>query len=294
MRYDFFLIWGNGLQFTEEIIDKIRNDKNLAIITILRYPIKQRMQKFINKVYAYDSTPRRHLRGKTKYLQTCIKCCVFVLVKNLDPIETCFGQGRFRTVQCKRIVELKKDIRNCFNPRLDDPNTRIAPLNRGVSHEHCVHASDNEKQVDHFLKVLELPNLNYFKRNDEYEYEIPWHVEVRKITPKVRKLDELFISNTKQSLTRVSDSLHVKYLKGNKQPYIDYFYANFYFGQIPIDDHFPIKFDQLIRVFNPNFKGLNGKMSKIIINKNNVILDGAHRAAILYELGYEEAKCIQI
>jgi len=295
MRYDFFLIWGNALQHTEKIIAKIRNDENFSIVAILRHPIRSRMQKFVKSVYAIDSTPRRHIRAKTRYLQNCNKCCIFVLIKNLHPKEDYFGEGKYRIVQCKNIVQIKNDIRNCFNPRFENQNIRIAPLNKGVSHEHCIHASDNEKQVDHLLKLFDLPKLKHFKRNDNYSYEIPWHLNVSKNPlPKTEKLDKLFISLINQGPVHISDSPHLKYVQGNKQPYIDYFYNNFYFGNRIIEDHFPIKFDYLINSFNPNYIGLNGKISKIIINSDNVIFDGAHRAAILYHLGYEKISCIQI
>ncbi|MCY3725016.1 MAG: hypothetical protein OXF95_00040 [Rhodobacteraceae bacterium] len=296
MRYDFFLIWGNALQQTEKIINKIRKDKNFSIVAILRHPIKMRMQKFVNSVYAIDSTPRKHLRAKTQYLRNSNKCCIFVLVQNLDPKEDYFGEGKFRTIQCNKVVELKNNIRNSFNPPLfENQNIRIASLNKGVSHEHCVHASDNEKQVDHLLKLFDLPNLNHFKRYDNCMYEIPWHINISKNPlPKNEKLDKLFISIINQGPVHISDSLHLKYIKGNKQPYIDYFYNNFYFGLGNIEDHFPKSFDILINSYNPNYTGLNGKISKIIINSDNVILDGAHRAALLYHLGYEKISCIQI
>ena len=294
-RHDFFLIWGNALQHTEKIIAKIRNDKNFLIVAILRHPIRMRMQKFVKSVYAIDSTPRRHLKAKTKYLQNSNKCCIFILVKNLNPEENYFGQGKFRIIQCNKVVKLKNDIRNCFNPRFENQNIRIAPLNKGISHEHCIHASDNEKQVGHLLKLFDLPKLKHFKRYDNCTFEIPCHINVSK-NPllKTEKLDKLFINIANQGPVHIFDSPHLKYVRGNKQPYIDYFYNNFYFGPGIIEDHFPERFDQLINNFNPNFIGVNGKISKIIINSNNVILDGGHRAAILYHYGYENIKCIQI
>ncbi len=291
MRYDFFLIWGNALRDSEKIITKIRNDKNFSIIAILRHSIKMRMQRFVKIVYQIDSTPRRHLRAKTKYLQNSNKCCIFILVKNLDPEENFTG----RIIQCNKVVNLKNDIRNCFNPRFQNQNIRIAPLNKGVSHEHCIHASDNEKEVDHLLKLFGLPKLKHFKRYDKCTFEIPYHIEVsNNLHPKIEKLDKLFINIINLGPVRISESPHLKYLKGNKQPYIDYFYNNFYFGRRTIEDHFPQKFDWLINNFNPNFIGLNGKISKILINSDNVILDGAHRSAILYHLGYKKISCIQI
>lgn len=296
MRYDFFLIWGNGIQYTEEIISSIRNENNFIITAILRYKVKfpMRMRTFVNKVYEPDPTPFSHLRKKTKYLLKSPRICIFVLVKNMKPNEMYFGEGNFKILQCKQVKNLKEKIRNNFNPRFKNPKTQILPLNEGVSHNHCIHASDNEKQVEHLLELFGLPNLDYFKRYNNNEFEIPWHLNVSQFKIQNRKLDSLSVRLLKRGIVKVSDSPHYQYILGNKQPYIDYFYNNFYFGTGPFEDHFPQKFDYLINSFRLNYTEINGKKCKIIIDNNDVILDGVHRAAICLNLGIEEISCIQI
>jgi len=64
------------------------------------------------------------------------------------------------TLKSQGVENLKRYIRNCYNPKLDDPNKRIAPLNSGVSHNHVIHSSDLFSEVSHICSLF---NLNYKK-----------------------------------------------------------------------------------------------------------------------------------
>ena len=67
-RYDFFLIWGHGLKFSDEIIKMIEDTKEITIKKIFYYKPKS-ISKFVKQVYSYDYVPFSHLKGKTRYLK---------------------------------------------------------------------------------------------------------------------------------------------------------------------------------------------------------------------------------
>jgi len=50
----------------------------------------------------------------------------------------------------------------------------------------------------------------------------------------------------------------------------------------------------LINNFDKNYTDKSQKKSYIIVNKNNVILDGVHRASVLKYIGSEIVECLQI
>ena len=152
MRYDNFIIWGNGLNHVFPIMSMIRENSNFQIITIKRFRTGE-MGTFIRKIYGCDPYPWEHLMAKTQYLLRSSQEIVFVLVKNKNPQEIIKGKGEFKHLECTNVIDLKITIRNKFNPRWD-PNRRILPLNYGVSHEHCIHGSDYEEQTEYVLNVL--------------------------------------------------------------------------------------------------------------------------------------------
>ena len=141
MRFDLFIIWGNGLKYIPEIISEIRNDNNFKIVR-LKYHLFEDIDQFINSIYKCDKVPMEHLISKTRYLFKHQKIIMAVLVKNLNPKELEVGRGNFRHLQCQKINEIKQTIRSKFNPLFLDTEKQISPLPNGVSHEHCIHAKD--------------------------------------------------------------------------------------------------------------------------------------------------------
>jgi len=294
MRYDFFLIWGNGVDNTPDIIDMIRNDSNFNIIRIVPLEIND-MHRFINEVYACDHVPMAHLINKTRYLLNSQKRCIFILVENRDPDETYCGSGAFRHIQCNKVKHIKEMIRNKFNPPLKDLRQRIPPLNIGVSHEHCVHASDYESQVDYMLEKLNMRDIQYYNRHDSLEYYFPFHLDFNSYELKCFPVDSLRCNilglDGVSTTVEIQDTPHYQYVAGNHQPYIEYFVK--YFGKQLQEDHFPKNFDKLICNFDIDYKTESGKETYVII-KDNVVKDGVHRLCIMKHLGVKEVKCIQI
>ena len=291
MRYDSFIIWGNGLNYISDIMSIIRNDGNYNIIRIVTRNIDN-MKEFIKDVYRCDTVPWHHLVAKSKYLLSSPKKCVFILVENKEPEESYFGQGEFRHIQCQKINNTKKIIRSNYNPPFSDSNKVIPPLPKGVSHNHCIHATDYESQVEYLLNYFNLKNLDYYRKYKNHSHYIPWHLSgVNNYNLIEIELTNLF-ANIGGKAIKIEHTPHYQYVLENKEVYVNYFNNNF--GINLQEDHFPESFDNLIKNLNENYIREDGKKSHIIINSRNIILDGVHRAAILKSKGVDKVKCIQI
>ena len=296
MRHDFFMIWGNGYYYAPKICQMIRENPNFDIVRIVSINISD-MPGFIQQIYSCDHVPIQHLIGKTRYLLNSEPVAMFVLVKNRNPDERYYGEGEFRHIQCSKVKEIKNEIRNMFNPRFRDPSKTVPPLNQGVSHEHCVHASDYESQVEHVLGVLEIGDLSWHCRHDDLPFNITWHASVSGGYEKVtRNLNDLHASlmNPDGSTynSRIVDTPHYKFVQGFHQEYCDY--AHRHIGAALQEDHWPMSFQNLVDNFDIDYVAENGKPSPIIISKDGRIVDGLHRAAIMVSKGIGEVDCIRI
>lgn len=296
MRFDFVMIWGNSVSDSPHICDMIREDPNFEIVRIVLIGIND-MANFVEGIYGCDHVPIEHLRGKTRYLLQSPPYCMLVLIKNKNPEELYFGEGEFRHIQCAKVKILKEKIRNRFNPRFADPNKRILPLDAGVSHEHCVHASDYESQVDYVLSFLQMEPISWHRRNENLPFNVTWHVNVGDNYKKVNKrlLDlhaNVMMEDGSTQNLEIHKTPHYMYVKGNPQPYFKY--VDDHLGRSLQEDHWPKKFDLLIENFDPEYKSENGKTSPIIISSTNRIVDGLHRAVIMHSIGIESVECVQI
>jgi hypothetical protein len=163
MRYDYFLIWGDGLPYINEITELIDQDFNFKII-FEKMIFFDNWETFIQDIYALDLMDKTHLIGKSQYLMDKEKRAYFLLVENKYPDIDYFGKNGYKHIECKKVKDLKSLIRNLYNPWLEDRKKIIEPLNPGVSHNHVIHASDNQFQTEYVLKHFNLPELEYFKQ----------------------------------------------------------------------------------------------------------------------------------
>ena len=163
MRYDYFLIWGDGLPYINEITELINQDFNFKII-FEKMIFFENWETFIQDIYALDLMDKDHLTGKSQYLMNKEKKAYFLLVENKQPDVKYFGKNGYKHIECQKVRDIKALIRNLYNPWLEDRKKIIEPLNPGVSHNHVIHASDNQFQTEYILKHFNLPELEYFKR----------------------------------------------------------------------------------------------------------------------------------
>ena len=118
-HFYYFLIWGHGLKYTDNIIQMIENVKELAIRKIVYHNPKS-MSRFIKQVYSYDYAPLSHLKGKTRYLKKTPRRVLFIFVENYEPNEVMYGEGEYLHRESTTIKALKESIRDKYNDRKDD------------------------------------------------------------------------------------------------------------------------------------------------------------------------------
>lgn len=289
-RYDFFIIWGNGLPYIEPILDILRDEDNLEIIRIESRQIKN-MKKFVFDSYACDTVPIEHLRSKLSYLFKERSDIVIVFTKNLAPEENYFGEGAFRHLQCAYINRIKQRIRDLFNPRKD-----------GVrSEEHVIHASDYEEQVDYFLKMLGHPEGIEFFHEDAsaLPFHKPYHIPRPKVyTFKTLPIRDLRASilvsfdsrGIKNKLVEVSDTPHFLSLKHRGTEYINYLERFRY--TLLTDDYSWKKLLQMNQLSLSQIKAF----APILVAPLGCgfrILDGVHRAAVALNHNLEKIRCVE-
>ena len=85
------------------------------------------------------------------------------------------------TIQCNNVNAVKIFLRNKYNPKHEDRNFIIKPLNKGVSHNHIIHSSDNEHQVDFILKLIGYDNgIKFFSRYENLPFFVPYYIDMPK------------------------------------------------------------------------------------------------------------------
>ena len=281
-RMDYFMIWGHGLKYKNEILSMLRKHPDLEIISINKKKIEN-VIKFVDDIYSCDTVPLEHLKNKTRYLLTTPPEVLFILVKNKNPQEKYFGKGTFKHIQCQLIKDLKEEIRNKFNPRIDGKRTE----------DHVIHASDYESHVIHVLKVLGLPPLEYYNRKPNEKLDLPYHISPFKdFIIKEIELEDIRANILEKGPVNIEETPHYKFIKGSKEDYVEYHEK--YLGTKLTDDHFPEAFDKLINEFK--YSVYENNLRKLIVCKEldgkYQILDGVHRAALLKSKSIKSIKVI--
>jgi len=282
---DSIVIWGHGLDHEDEILQKIRQEPGFQIIRLIRYRPKN-IKSFVDEVYSFDYAPKVHLRAKLRYLFDCPREVLCVFVKNELPDIDYFGKGFFRHVECKRLKSLKERIRDQFNPFLGGNRT----------HNHVIHASDNETQAIALLEYLEKSDsLVICIKDFSSQYpSTPCHVDSSKKKVEIFsvKATELYLRvlagerwKAKSQNMKLEQSPHYSFLTGTSSIYDEY--CKTFRGTYLKDDHCKQRFQKLIDNFDLN------SSNPILIDEtpNKLgkyrIIDGAHRAVILITKGVE-------
>lgn len=278
MRYDYILIWGNGLVHRKEILNEIRNNGNFKIEKILFHNPKN-VKKLVKKIYSFDYAPFWHLKSKTKYLLSTKPEVLFIFIKNIDPQEEYVGEGDFRHIESRTIRKLKDSIRDQFNERKEDRRTE----------DHVIHGSDNEDQVDYILRYLGFPQgLAYLKKIPNPILDARYYLEnFHNFELKEVDIETVFcniLTGTKNKpmtkITPLGNSPQYACLEGNSGTYAGYLEE--FSGRSLTEDYTPEGFLNLSR----NFSYLDSSHpTDYIITKRYsidkyVILDGVHRASI--------------
>ena len=276
-RIDYFIIWGHGLQFTNQILNIIRAHSHLNIIKVIAHRPKT-IKKLVKYVYSYDYAPLNHLKGKTRYLMCTPKQVLFIFAENDSPDEDYFGEGRFRHIESKTIKQFKEEIRNKFNPRENGKRTE----------HHVIHASDNEKQSHFILKYLGFNGLDYLKSKTTV-FELPYYFsgsnffKIKQLLPE-HLMCRIAVGNKfnyEIKTVKICESPQYKALFEDKKIYQEYI-DNFLGGPLT-DDYSLEKYLKLANSFEYLKKPYENKYiaTRRLQNGSYVIADGLHRATIM-------------
>lgn len=277
-RYDYFLIWGNGLQYRLQILDFVREQPHIEILKVLNHKPKS-VKKLVRQIYSHDYAPLQHLKVKTQYLSKTEPEVAFIFVHNQDTQEQYFGTGPFRHIECIRIKQMKETLRNQFNPRKDGWRTE----------DHILHASDNPTQVHAALKYLGFKNgLELFRNVPNPFLSLPYYVpNFDQVDIRMLKMSQIFGKiiiegrNMRTELVRIEQTPQFACLTGNVAVYEDYLAE--YSGWLLQSDYSVDKFIDLAE----NFSYLSPQYptAYILVKEfqpdQYLILDGLHRASIL-------------
>jgi len=292
-RYDFFTIWGNGLGHADDILEILRSEPTLEIISIEKRHIGN-MKEFVFQLYGCDTVPIEHLRSKLKYLHNVPPEVIFVFVRNLAPQEEPTGLHPFRKVQCANINRIKWHIRELFNPRVAGRR----------SEDHVIHASDYEEQVDYCLRLIgKAEGIGYLHRN---RYGLPFKLPHHIPTPRsftfrsieAHRLRARVLSRSKNGsvqsvLLPIQDSPHYKGLSYGRSHYCGY--LDKFAGRFLLDDHHWEKFFRMSQL--PEDVLLRFDPIAVVKAGDGIynICDGVHRAAVLVFRGLgARIKCVEL
>jgi hypothetical protein len=278
-RYDYFLIWGNGLQCKKEIISIVRNARFIKILKIMNHRPKS-IAKLVRTIYSYDYAPFHHLKSKTRYLLQIDPDVVFVFIHNENAQEMYRGTGAFRHIECARIKRIKEEIRNKFNPRKNGKRTE----------EHVIHASDNESQVDHILRYLGFKNgLDYLKNVPNPLLSLPHYLpNFAKFIVRQAHISQLYgtvVRGTRDSfrtkVVELDQMPQFACLTGDVTAYQEYL-SEFLGGPLTFD----YSVEKLMRLSQNLVYLEEPYTTSYILTKEfglnqYLILDGVHRACIL-------------
>jgi len=273
-RVDCFLIWGHGLEYFSQIIDILK--KNFEIARVERKKIKN-IKKFVKDIYSFDYAPYWHLKDKTKYLLKTKKEVAFIFVKNFYNDEDYFGEGEFRHKESIKIKTIKELIRDKFNPYENGVRT----------HNHIIHATDNEAQSDYLLKYLGYKEgVNLIKKRNLFN--LPNYIDLSEfkiVTIPTKNIYANIIvgenwDNYKLELKKIKETPHYLGLTKDIKIYQEYIHK---FLGGPLKEFYD---SEKFLSLSKNFKYLQPPYENnyIVVKKENdkyILLDGIHRSCNL-------------
>lgn len=137
----YFVIYEHGIQYKNNICKEIEN-ANIRIDETYDIELPTSIFKeFIMDIYP-DSN-KKHIIDKNNY--------IIKKSKNKEKVKASIvlvsiSKWNIMGNKCKEIELVKRKIRNLYNPKFEDINKKINPLEKGVSHNHVIHSTDHPKE----------------------------------------------------------------------------------------------------------------------------------------------------
>lgn len=165
----FYIIFPYGFNKLEEITNMLQQKFDIFKSIQIKIHESELNNFFFN--YLYIEEPKNHITEKIKHLVNDVSNSEFEIKVFLikDKNEVFFNDRG--TLKNKNIEMMKRDIRNKFNPKFDDINKEIFPLNKGVSHNHIIHSNDVPSEFKIIKNIiLRFKKYNIFKF-DKYHFK---------------------------------------------------------------------------------------------------------------------------
>lgn len=226
----YLVVYEHGINYIDSICEKIE-EANIRIDNKIQVILpSNKFTEFISDIY--PDTNKKHILEKNKYIinknkdKDSIKSVI--LLVSVDNV-------KIESDKCEQIEKVKIDIRNSYNPKFENVNKTIHPLNKGVSHNHVIHSTDLPKEYLQIYNVIDkysnyTINLMLFFENMK-DYTI---IKMDKNFPyfNIGKDDIdilcLNINNTIEYIKYILDTYYkrytYKYNKSNNQ--LDIYYLN--------------------------------------------------------------------
>lgn len=277
-RYDCFVLWGHGQDYLDNVLEEIRQSDFFTIVHIERHRVKN-IKRLVNQIYSFDYAPLFHLKSKIRYLRSTPPVVFFIFVYNPDPLEDMFGDGDFRHVESLRVKGFKDSLRDRFNPRDD---------HGGMTHDHIIHATDNESQTDSILKLLGYrEGVTKFSSKNKV-FSSPHYIkEPDQLYVRLVSYEELICANAcsnagKPSLKKIGIKESVQF-KGLTDPDIYREYVLEHRGTVLKQDYNVERYLGLKASFSYLSEGHETDL--VVVTKDRecdkyLILDGLHRSAL--------------
>lgn len=277
-RYDCIVVWNHGFNFLEDILSELRQTNNIEIVLIHHHSCRS-MKKLVRNIYSYDYAPLAHLKSKIKYLNHLRPEAFFIFIKNIKPNIDYYGHGKFRHIESNVIRQFKEKIRALYNPK---------DIAGNLSHNHVIHATDNESQTDSILKLIGYKDGIRTLKNENEILSNPYHIkEPKKFSIKKIGFESLLCKNAIGK-----NNIHIMPLRDSVQfqsiTNIDIYkkYIQKHRGKVLKDDYSTKKYLSMMNDFkyahktHPiNFITVKNYKGKYLIQ------DGLHRAALELNTG---------
>lgn len=287
-RYDCFVLWGHGQAYADNVLEEIRQSESFSVVHIERHRVKN-IKRLVNRIYSFDYAPLFHLKSKIRYLRSTPPIVLFIFVYNPDPLEDMFGEGDFRHVESLRIKAFKDSLRARFNPM--DEHGRM-------THNHIIHATDNESQTDSILRLLGYRDGVRKFASKKKVFSSPHYIqEPDQLSVRVLPYEALICANAwshsgKVSLKKVGVKESVQF-KGLSDPEIYRQYVSEHRGTVLKQDYNVERYFRLKEDFSYLAEG--HETDFVIVTNDSesdkyLILDGLHRAALHIFQGNEMIK----
>lgn len=260
-----------------DIYKNITETPDLEVRHVRRHQFRS-SRALISALYAHDYAPLDHLKTKTNYLKkTGTETLVLFCLQRRSSLFIA-GTGSFSHLEDRICNQLKWEIRHRYNPRNSVGD---------MTHNHVIHATDNPDQVHHLAKQLYDAPINSIMAHHGPGRILPHHLSGSSLRIRQVSVDQLRVRILPDhQVFRVEDTPHFAAL-ANNDPERYWRYLIPYLGKELRDGHSWNRFTALKSRIDSD-----APQAPIVVapryNRQYLVHDGAHRAAILVHAGQQE------